>query len=416
MNPSTGAGRFSSIAASQPAANAGATAFNIVHGKTIFFCVALVLFGGLMSGLQQAMARISQAEVTSMGTDGNEAEKIVARRLVPFVNRRHLTLITLVLGNAFAMEALPIFMHTLMSKAAAIILSVTFVVLFGEVIPQAVCLKWPVPLASSFSWLVNLLLIVLYPCTAPIAALLDWILGNHEDPILSRRALRQFAIMHGETSRGGPLNEDELNVILGALDLHKRTAGDTGITLDRVFMLSDQTKLTYSILGKIAKDGFSRVPIYKGRDRTNIVGLLLVKQLIRLDLDFSANIFDVMYPILVVGRDVSLFALLKRFCLGESHMAIVVNSVDTPDGIRVCDHLKPGSDAKHVTRIVTLEDVLETLLRKDIRDETDVFQPTHFLRHEPISPRLTRTRMSSLSSLRTSPRRIESSKLVYDSA
>ena len=45
----------------------------------------------------------------------------------------------MLLSNAFAMEALPIFLHKIVSALGAIIISTIFVVIFGEVLPQAYC-------------------------------------------------------------------------------------------------------------------------------------------------------------------------------------------------------------------------------------------------------------------------------------
>ena len=47
------------------------------------------------------------------------------------LSRPHLLLVTLLLVNAAAMEALPIFLDRLLSPVAAIILSVTAVLFFG---------------------------------------------------------------------------------------------------------------------------------------------------------------------------------------------------------------------------------------------------------------------------------------------
>jgi len=342
-----------------------------------------------MSGLQQAIMHVSTVELTAMKNEGGPAEKKVARLLTPLITRRHLTLVTLLVGNAIAMEALPVFMDILVPKAVAIMLSVTAVVFFGEIIPQAVCLKWPLELAAFFAWLMYVLVGVLYPISAPIAGLLDWMLGHSNDAILSRGALRQLAMLHGESARGGPLNTDEVEIIIGALDLHTKTAGDTGVKLDNVFMVSLDTELNNATLGMITKAGHSRVPIFRGEDRTNIVGLLLVKQLVRLDHQVLVKNIEAIYPVLVAAKSVSLFALLKRFCTGESHMAVVVDHVDTPDGIRVCDYRKMSTDAVSVSRIVTLEDVLETLLRKDIRDEKDVWRPVA----EDLEARMARAKL-----------------------
>jgi hypothetical protein len=47
--------------------------------------------------------------------------------------------VTLLLCNACAMEALPLFLDTLTDPVTAITVSVTAVLVFGEVLPQAVC-------------------------------------------------------------------------------------------------------------------------------------------------------------------------------------------------------------------------------------------------------------------------------------
>ncbi len=49
--------------------------------------------------------------------------------------------VTLLLCNAIAMEALPIFLDKLMQEWVAILVSVTAVLFAGEIFPQAICSK-----------------------------------------------------------------------------------------------------------------------------------------------------------------------------------------------------------------------------------------------------------------------------------
>jgi hypothetical protein len=49
------------------------------------------------------------------------------------VKEQHQLLVTLLLCNAAAMEALPIFLDSMFNEVVAVILSVTFVLAFGEV-------------------------------------------------------------------------------------------------------------------------------------------------------------------------------------------------------------------------------------------------------------------------------------------
>ena len=57
-----------------------------------------------------------------------------AARILPVVKNQHLLLCTLLIGNSLAMEALPIFLDTLVPPYVAILISVTLILAFGEVL------------------------------------------------------------------------------------------------------------------------------------------------------------------------------------------------------------------------------------------------------------------------------------------
>ena len=62
----------------------------------------------------------------------------------------------------------------------AILISVSLVLLFGEIIPQAICTgPDQVKIAAKVSPLTNMLMLGTYPISYPIAKLLDYILGEH---------------------------------------------------------------------------------------------------------------------------------------------------------------------------------------------------------------------------------------------
>ena len=90
----------------------------------------------------------------------------------------HRLLATLLLGNALAMEALPLFLDRLLNPWAAILISVTAILIFGEIIPQAVCKRYGLQVGAYLSWLVRTLMVVTWPITWPIAKLLDYLLGE----------------------------------------------------------------------------------------------------------------------------------------------------------------------------------------------------------------------------------------------
>lgn len=73
---------------------------------------------------------------------GTLRQQAAASRLIPLVAKPHWLLCTLLLCNAACMEALPLFLDRLLNPVSAVLLSVTAILLFGEIIPQAVCSRY----------------------------------------------------------------------------------------------------------------------------------------------------------------------------------------------------------------------------------------------------------------------------------
>lgn len=101
----------------------------------VFVCI---LCAGFASGLTQGLLSLDFTEMKIKSRSGTPAEKIYATKLIPVIKRHHLLIVTLMLWNATATEALPIFLSGLVSEYLAIIISVTLVLFVGEIIPAAI--------------------------------------------------------------------------------------------------------------------------------------------------------------------------------------------------------------------------------------------------------------------------------------
>lgn len=67
----------------------------------------------------------------------------------------------------------------------------------------------------------------------------------------------------------------------GALDLTGKIAYGSMTPLDKVFMLSSEDQLDEATLRRVLASGHSRIPCYRAGDRADIVGLLMVKELLQ---------------------------------------------------------------------------------------------------------------------------------------
>jgi metal transporter CNNM len=99
----------------------------------ILVIIGLVLFAGMMSGLTLGLMSLGLVDLEVLLKSGQPADRKHAGKILPVVKNQHLLLCTLLIGNALAMEALPIFLNSLLNTWGAILISVTLILMFGEV-------------------------------------------------------------------------------------------------------------------------------------------------------------------------------------------------------------------------------------------------------------------------------------------
>lgn len=88
---------------------------------------------------------MGQDEITLrvLSLSGDEPQKSDAQKVLSLLNKgKHWVLVTLLLGNVIANEALPVFLdQEMMGGWVAVVVSTGLIVIFGEIIPQSVCAK-----------------------------------------------------------------------------------------------------------------------------------------------------------------------------------------------------------------------------------------------------------------------------------
>ena len=140
----------------------------------------MVVGSGLFSGLTVGYLSIDDLVLELRCKNGSDEEKEYGARVLPILAKRHWLLVTLLVCNALCMEALPIFLDMIVPELAAIVISVSLVLLFGEVIPQAYCTgPSQVKIAAMVAPLTKFLMYFTYPISYPISLLLDYLLGEH---------------------------------------------------------------------------------------------------------------------------------------------------------------------------------------------------------------------------------------------
>ncbi|KAH6789885.1 CBS domain protein, partial [Perilla frutescens var. frutescens] len=180
-----------------------------------------------MSGLTLGLMSLSLVDLEVLAKSGTPEDKIHAEKILPVVKNQHLLLCTLLICNAAAMEALPIFLDGIVSAWVAILVSVTLILLFGEIIPQSVCSRHGLTIGATVAPVVRVLVWICFPIAYPISKLLDFLLGDGHRTLFRRAELKTLVNFHGnEAGKGGELTHDETTIIAGALELSDKTASD----------------------------------------------------------------------------------------------------------------------------------------------------------------------------------------------
>lgn len=145
-------------------------------------CLCLI-FSGLASGVNIGLMSLSPLSLRLL-VDADPADKrrdptlrLQARRagrVLPLLSRKHIVLVTLLLTTAIADEVLPLFIDAIAPTWVAVVVSVSTMLLFTEVIPTAMFTdhRSNLKLAAALAPLVWMLIALLGVVTWPMAKLL----------------------------------------------------------------------------------------------------------------------------------------------------------------------------------------------------------------------------------------------------
>ena len=147
------------------------------------------------------------------------------------------------------------------------------------------------------------------------------------------------------------LIEPESRLMLeGVLRMADMTAGDVMVPATRMDQLAIESDYD-ELLGVVIQTGHSRFPVTDG-GRDNIIGILMAKDLLKLQRSPDLNLRTLLRPAVFVPESKRLNELLREFRSNRNHLAIVIDEFGNTAGL------------------ITIEDVLEEIVG-EIEDEFD---------------------------------------------
>ncbi|KAL1409912.1 cell agglutination protein Mam3 [Vanrija albida] len=332
--------------------------FPIFIGATI----VLILLGGIFSGLTLGLMGLDAINLQVLSQAGTESEQEQAPKVLKLLSGgRHLILVVLLLCNTLVNTSLPVFLDSMIGGGWIAILGATGLELvFGEVIPQAICTKYGLAIGATFAPLVRGLVILMYPIAKPMALFLDYMFGAHDDGVTYRKAeLKAFVALGVEDK----LADDELHLLGSVLEFSGKTVGTVMTPMADVYQLPSDRIVDAELLAEVLRKGHTRIPVYDAKVPGSFLGVMLLRNLVQYDVNEAKPVSELVTLVLPqCPPDLSLVEAMNYFQTGRSHLLLVST--------------KPGRQEGAVG-VVTLEDVVEELIGKEIVDETDRYVDVH---------------------------------------
>ncbi|XP_072521393.1 metal transporter CNNM4 isoform X3 [Salminus brasiliensis] len=331
--------------------------------QVILICCLLVL-SGMFSGLNLGLMALDPMELRIVQSCGTDKEKKYARKIEPIRREGNYLLCSLLLGNVLVNTTLTILLDDLIgSGVGAVAASTIGIVIFGEIVPQALCSRHGLAVGANTILLTKFFMLLTFPLSYPVSKLLDCILGQEMGTVYNREKLVEMLKV---TEPYNDLVKEEMNMIQGALELRTKTVEDVMTPLNNCFMIHSDAVLDFNTMSEIMESGYTRIPVFED-ERTNIVDILFVKDLAFVDPDDCTTLKTITkfynHPVHFVFHDTKLDSMLEEFKKGKSHLAIV----------QKVNNEGEGDPFYEVLGLVTLEDVIEEIIKSEILDESDLY-------------------------------------------
>lgn len=313
---------------------------------TIISSIILLFLSAAFSGLNIGLMMAQPEDLRRKMESGDK----VAKKVYRYRKDGNYFIVTILLGNVTVNTTLSLVLgSTIGTGILAGVIATLLITAFGEILPQSFFTQRGWRLTRYFFWLLDIVYVVFWPIVKPVSMLLDRYIGKEHPRLYSHEEFKQIISEQAKYS-GSPIDYEESQIVAGALDFSHMTVADEMTPTDKVFYLDEDDIMDRPLQLEVRRRGHSRIPV---RNRAGeFVGLLYIKDLIGKEMNNPVSFYarDKIHDIQV---DTPLDTALKRFIQTKNHIFLVQD------------------EQRNSVGIITLEDVIETILRREINDEHD---------------------------------------------
>lgn len=261
-------------------------------------------------------------------------------------------------------EAVKIFGEASFGIVSAILTLLILVV--SEIIPKTIGASYWRKLALMTASVIRVLIIITYPLVW-VSELITKLFASKEGQLSVSR--EEVSAMVAVASEEGVLKADESKIIQNTIKLAGVPAEE--VMTPNPVVLSVPEEMTVKEFFAQGELSYSRIPVWRD-NRDCVVGYVLkstILELLAKD-SFNTEMREIMRPVLSFEEDTSLFKVWEKMLEMKEHISILIDRYGCFRGI------------------VTMEDVIETMLGREIMDEADTTPDLQMVALEKYKARL----------------------------
>jgi len=317
--------------------------------------VVLLGLSALFSGLTLGLLSYSIDELRRKAKLGDATAQLV----YPLRARGHELLIALIVGNVLVNSALTVLLVRLLPDEGylmplvAVISATVLITIFGEILPQAYLRRHGLRFGAALAPYLKIWMNILRPIAKPLSDFIVRAMGKDKASIYSNDELLHILEDH-VASDESEIEADELRIVKSALEFGDKLVDDVMTPKSMVVAVEASEQITTGLLSELQRSGHSRIPVYE-ESLDSVIGVLYMRDLVGHVKDDLTTSVAAQTPVHFVQDQQQLDHVLNAFLKTRNHLFVVVNEFEETVGV------------------VTIEDILEEIIGREIVDEFDKF-------------------------------------------
>jgi putative hemolysin len=337
----------------------------------ISLIVLLILINAFFASAEIAVIAARKSNIKSLSEKGNRNAGIVHQfqsNPEPFLATVQIG-VTLVgaaaaaVGGATAVEFLkPLFekipvlapFSEFISVSIAVLVISYFSLVIGELVPKALAIKHPEPIAMALARPVDFFSKLFRPFVKVLSLSTNLFLRPMGEKVVPGTFIseEEIKLLLKEGREKGVFNQTEQELIHSVFEFNDISVKEVMVPRPKIHAIQIDMP-PKDLLKYVTENKFSRYPVYK-TNFNDIVGILYFKDLLGiLTMDKPVVLKDLLHPVYFVPETMQVSHLLKELQRRRIQMAIVINEYGSVEGL------------------VTMEDLVEEIVG-EIQDEYDI--------------------------------------------